>query len=194
MFCHADHKMAGIQVLLLLSFFFLPVTIPAPSHTIQCDSDNYSFRNRSIHHFQHVRQLVLEDCALETFPEVLSTLSKLGLLDLGSNKLVRIPSRVFKSNRSLRRLNMARNMISFVTRQSFVGRRLWGRLLTLTFYSFLCCQVCITWSILTCLTMTFLPPGSRQMYSTISMDSEHWACHIIEAVISVRISFKVCIS
>ena len=61
----------------------------------------------------HIAEIQLED---------LSGLSKLRVLDLGSNKLVRIPSRVFRSNRRLRRLYLARNVISFITRQSFMGK------------------------------------------------------------------------
>ena len=63
----------------------------------------------------HIAEIQLED---------LSGLSKLRVLDLGSNKLVRIPSRVFRSNRRLRRLYLARNVISFITRQSFMGKLL----------------------------------------------------------------------
>ena len=60
----------------------------------------------------------IAELQLESF----SGLSKLRVLDLGSNKLVRIPSGVFRSNRRLRRLYLARNVISFITRQSFLGR------------------------------------------------------------------------
>ena len=55
--------------------------------------------------------------------EDISVLTRLRVLDLSSNKIVRIPSRVFRSNRRIRRLNLARNLISFVTRQSFLGKR-----------------------------------------------------------------------
>ena len=53
--------------------------------------------------------------------EDISVLTRLRVLDLGNNKIVRIPSRIFRSNRRLRRLNLARNLISFLTRQSFLG-------------------------------------------------------------------------
>ena len=53
--------------------------------------------------------------------EDISMLTRLRVLDLGSNKIVRIPSKIFRSNRRLRRLNLARNLISFLTRQSFLG-------------------------------------------------------------------------
>ena len=53
--------------------------------------------------------------------EDISVLTRLRVLDLGSNKIVRIPSRIFRSNRRLRRLNLSRNLISFLTRQSFLG-------------------------------------------------------------------------
>ena len=53
--------------------------------------------------------------------EDISLLSRLRVLDLGNNKIVRIPSRIFRSNRRLRRLNLSRNLISFLTRQSFLG-------------------------------------------------------------------------
>ena len=53
--------------------------------------------------------------------EDISVLTRLRVLDLGSNKIVRIPSKIFKSNRRLRRLSLARNLISFLTRQSFLG-------------------------------------------------------------------------
>ena len=61
----------------------------------------------------HIAELQMED---------LSALTKLRVLDLARNKLVRIPSRVFTNNRRLRRLCLARNSISFITRQSFLGR------------------------------------------------------------------------
>ena len=54
--------------------------------------------------------------------EDISVLTRLRVLDLSSNKIVRIPSRVFRSNRRLRRLNLSRNLISFLTRQSFLGK------------------------------------------------------------------------
>jgi Leucine-rich repeat (LRR) protein len=60
----------------------------------------------------------IAELQLESF----SGLSKLRVLDLGSNKVVRIPSGVFRSNRRLRRLYLARNVISFITRQSFLGK------------------------------------------------------------------------
>ena len=60
----------------------------------------------------HIAELQLES---------LSGLSKLTVLDLSSNKLVRIPSRVFKSNRRLRRLNLSNNVISNINRHSFIG-------------------------------------------------------------------------
>ena len=53
--------------------------------------------------------------------EDISVLTRLRVLDLVNNKIVRIPSRIFRSNRRLRRLNLARNLISFLTRQSFLG-------------------------------------------------------------------------
>ena len=53
--------------------------------------------------------------------EDISVLTRLRVLDLSSNKIVRIPSRIFRSNRRLRRLNLSRNLISFLTRQSFLG-------------------------------------------------------------------------
>ena len=136
MLCNANLKM--LLDFILLSIFSFPPTIPSTSLTNQCSVDNYSISNSSSDFFQHVHQLVLEDCGLETIPEVLSTLSKLRVLSLESNKLVRIPSRVFRSNKRLRRLNLARNIISFVTRQSFVGRRLRKEPLILNTYSFLC--------------------------------------------------------
>ena len=132
---------ANLKMLLdfiLLSIFSFPPAFPSTSRTKQCSVDNYSISNSSSDFFQHVHQLVLEDCGLETIPEVLSTLSKLRVLSLESNKLVRIPSRVFRSNRRLRRLNLSKNIISFVTRQSFVGRRLWREVYISIFYSFLC--------------------------------------------------------
>ena len=55
--------------------------------------------------------------------EDISVLTRLRVLDLGNNKIVRIPSRIFRSNRRLRRLNLSRNLISFLTRQSFLGKR-----------------------------------------------------------------------
>ena len=55
--------------------------------------------------------------------EDISVLTRLRVLDLSSNKIVRIPSRIFRSNRRLRRLNLSRNLISFLTRQSFLGKR-----------------------------------------------------------------------
>ena len=55
--------------------------------------------------------------------EDISVLTRLRVLDLGSNKIVRIPSKIFRSNRRLRRLSLARNLISFLTRQSFLGKR-----------------------------------------------------------------------
>ena len=61
----------------------------------------------------HIAELQMED---------LSALTKLRFLDLARNKLVRILSRVFANNRRLRRLCLARNSISFITRQSFLGR------------------------------------------------------------------------
>ena len=61
----------------------------------------------------HIAELQMED---------LSALTKLRVLDLARNKLVRIPSRVFRDNRRLRRLCLARNSISFITRQSFLGK------------------------------------------------------------------------
>ena len=60
----------------------------------------------------HIAELQLES---------LSGLSKLTVLDLSSNKLVRIPSRVFRSNRRLRRLNLSNNVISSINRHSFNG-------------------------------------------------------------------------
>ena len=136
MLCNANLKM--LLDFILFSIFSLPVTIPSPSRTKQCSGDNYSNTTGSSDHFQHVHQLVLEDCALENIPEVLSTLSKLRVLSLVSNKLVRIPNRVFRSNRRLSRLNLAKNMISFVTRQSFVGRRLRREVYIVNFHCFLC--------------------------------------------------------
>merc|ERR1719312_2276837 len=55
--------------------------------------------------------------------EDISVLTRLRVLDLSSNKIVRIPSRIFRNNRKLRRLNLSRNLISFLTRQSFLGKR-----------------------------------------------------------------------
>ena len=54
--------------------------------------------------------------------EDFQALTKLRVLDLARNKLVRIPSRVFTNNRRLSRLCLARNIISFITRQSFLGK------------------------------------------------------------------------
>jgi Leucine-rich repeat (LRR) protein len=54
--------------------------------------------------------------------EDFQALTKLRVLDLARNKLVRIPSRVFTNSRRLSRLCLARNIISFITRQSFLGR------------------------------------------------------------------------
>jgi Leucine-rich repeat (LRR) protein len=61
----------------------------------------------------HISELQMED---------FQALTKLRVLDLARNKLVRIPSRVFTNNRRLSRLCLARNAISFITRQSFLGR------------------------------------------------------------------------
>ena len=61
----------------------------------------------------HIAELQMED---------FQALTKLRVLDLARNKLVRIPSRVFTNNRRLSRLCLARNIISFITRQSFLGR------------------------------------------------------------------------
>ena len=83
--------------------------------------------------------------------EDISVLTRLRVLDLSSNKIVRIPSRIFRSNRRLRRLNLARNLISFLTRQSFLGKR---RFISILIFSICIFQVFITWNILTFLTMT----------------------------------------
>ena len=56
--------------------------------------------------------------------EDISVLTRLRVLGLGSTKIVRIPIRIFRSNRRLRRLNLARNLITFLTRQNFLGLHL----------------------------------------------------------------------
>ena len=131
--CNVNVKMPSILLCVLWCILSFPIC-----HTTPCDGDHYSATNTSSQYFLQVHQLVLEDCSLDTIPEVLSTLIKLRVLSLYSNKLVRIPSRVFRSNRLLRRLNLARNIISFVTRQSFVGMRLLRKNLISNIYWFLC--------------------------------------------------------
>ena len=79
----------------------------------------------------HIAELQMED---------LSALTKLRVLDLARNKLVRIPSRIFANNRKLRRLCLARNSISFVTRQSFLGKILVTYALIFIIYSLICCR------------------------------------------------------
>ena len=44
------------------------------------------------------------------------------ILDLSDNKFVRIPSGAFKVNRKLKSLLINRNTVSFITRQSFLGK------------------------------------------------------------------------
>ena len=65
---------------LLLLPAIITSAIPADnitSLTIQCDRDNYVIANHSsdsLPEVQHVHQLVLEECALETIPDILSNI------------------------------------------------------------------------------------------------------------------------